>query len=183
MRFDSTPRLQNNEIGIIEVPFAFDFPQLEFTLTFIQLVGVIKQCAKVLFDPMNNGLGRTTIPFTYYMLALVCLIMSILYLLRLLKTVISRLAPDTGNFMQRHRNADADADADTDALTYTMPTAHVYRCHQMYIGDKYHHAHDEDDTSTQHDLRGGEDSFSGVVFDRRSFFQRIGDRIRKWRNR
>ena len=67
-------------------------------MTFIQLVGVIKQCVKVLFDPMNNGLGRTTIPFMYYMLALVCLIMFILYLLRLLKTVISRLAPDTGNF-------------------------------------------------------------------------------------
>ena len=65
-------------------------------MSFVQLVGVIKQCIKVLFDPMNNGLGRTTIPFTYYMLALSSLVMFCLYLLWLLKTVVSRLAPDTG---------------------------------------------------------------------------------------
>ena len=94
--FTRPPRTQNNEIGIIHVSSPFDFPQLEFTMSFVQLAGVIKQCVKVIFDPMNNGLGRTTIPFKYYMLALSSLVMFCLYLLWLLKTVVSRLAPDTG---------------------------------------------------------------------------------------
>ena len=97
--FTRPPRTQNNEIGIIHVSSPFDFPQLEFTMSFVQLAGVIRQCVKVIFDPMNNGLGRTTIPFKYYMLALSSMVMFCLYLLWLLKTVVSRLAPDTGMYI------------------------------------------------------------------------------------
>lgn len=71
----------------IWVPPPFDFPQLEYMLTFLQLVGILKNGIKVIFDPINSGYGRTTIPAIYYFGALGVLVGFVAYLLFTLKKV------------------------------------------------------------------------------------------------
>jgi len=92
----------------IHVPPPFDFPQLEYLLTFIQLVGILKNAIKVIFDPINSGYGRTTIPPVYYFGALAALGGFSAYLLFTLKKCVRLLSPNVGD---SHHHAHDECDS------------------------------------------------------------------------
>ena len=102
---------ENNEIGPIIVPPPLDFPQLPLSAAFVLIVGIAKQAAAVLFDPLNNDLDglRSTVPYKHTVGALVVLAICCLGMLRLVKVMVTKLTPDTGdNFHHASEEEDDD---------------------------------------------------------------------------
>ena len=81
----------------LQVPAAFDFPQFVLILLFLLMTGVVKNATAVLFDPLNNSAGHTTIPAVYFFAALAPFVFFALCMLAMFKYLVSRLTPNLGS--------------------------------------------------------------------------------------